>query len=144
MLVFGLVAGVWVDRLRRRPILIAADLGRAAILVSVPAAAVAGVLAMGQLYAVAALAGVLTVFFDVAYQSYLPALVVREQILEGNSKLALSSSIAEIAGPGSASHACAGSDGSCAIHALAFRVTAAPVAVACRWCLASPFPSPHG
>jgi MFS family permease len=100
VLVFGLVAGVWVDRLRRRPILIAADLGRAAILVSVPAAAVAGVLAMGQLYAVAALAGVLTVFFDVAYQSYLPALVVREQILEGNSKLALSSSIAEIAGPG--------------------------------------------
>src|SRR6478752_5655540 len=51
MLVFGLVAGVWVDRLRRRPILIAADLGRAAILVSVPAAALAGVLSMGQLYA---------------------------------------------------------------------------------------------
>jgi MFS family permease len=100
MLVFGLVAGVWVDRLRRRPILIAADLGRAAILVSVPAAAVAGVLSMGQLYAVAALAGILTVFFDVSYQSYLPALVDREQILDGNSKLALSSSIAEIAGPG--------------------------------------------
>ncbi len=100
VLVFGLVAGVWVDRLRRRPILIAADLGRAAILVSVPAAAIAGILSMGQLYAVAALAGILTVFFDVAYQSYLPALVAREQILEGNSKLALSSSIAEIAGPG--------------------------------------------
>lgn len=100
VLIFGLVAGVWVDRLRRRPILIAADLGRAAILVTVPAAAIAGVLSMGQLYAVAALAGILTVFFDVAYQSYLPALVAREQILEGNSKLALSSSIAEIAGPG--------------------------------------------
>lgn len=100
VLVFGLVAGVWVDRLRRRPILIATDLGRAAILVTVPAAAVAGVLSMGQLYAVAALAGILTVFFDVAYQSYLPSLVDREQILEGNSKLALSSSIAEIAGPG--------------------------------------------
>ena len=100
VLVFGLIAGVWVDRLRRRPILIAADLGRAAILASVPAAAVAGVLSMGQLYAVAALAGILTVFFDVAYQSYLPALVARDQILEGNSKLALSSSIAEIAGPG--------------------------------------------
>src|SRR5437764_13866106 len=65
VLVFGLIAGVWVDRLRRRPILIAADLGRAAILASVPAAAVAGVLSMGQLYAVAALAGILTVFFDV-------------------------------------------------------------------------------
>jgi MFS family permease len=100
VLVFGLAAGVWVDRLRRRPILVAADLGRAAVLASIPAAAVAGVLAMGQLYAVAALAGVLTVFFDVAYQSYLPALVAGDQILEGNSKLAMSSSIAEIAGPG--------------------------------------------
>src|SRR5436305_2656742 len=100
VLVFGLIAGVWVDRLRRRPLLIATDLGRAAILASVPLAAVAGVLRMEQLYAVAALAGILTVFFDVAYQSYLPTLVLREQILEGNSKLALSASIAEIAGPG--------------------------------------------
>jgi MFS family permease len=100
VLLFGLVAGVWVDRLRRRPLLIAADLGRALVLASIPAAAVAGLLGMGQLYLVAALAGVLTVFFDVAYQSYLPALVARGQILEGNSKLALSSSIAEIAGPG--------------------------------------------
>jgi len=100
VLVFGLIAGVWVDRLRRRPLLIATDLGRALILGSIPLAAVAGVLKMGQLYAVAALAGILTVFFDVAYQSYLPALVEREQILEGNSKLALSASIAEIAGPG--------------------------------------------
>jgi MFS family permease len=99
-LVFGLIAGVWVDRLRRRPILIAADLGRALLLASIPLAALAGVLQMGQLYTVAALAGVLTVFFDVAYQSYLPALVARDQILEGNSKLALSASIAEIAGPG--------------------------------------------
>lgn len=100
VLLFGLVAGVWVDRLRRRPILIAADLGRALLLATIPAAAVAGMLGMGQLYAVAALAGVLTVFFDVAYQSYLPALVAGGQLLEGNSKLALSSSIAEIAGPG--------------------------------------------
>jgi MFS family permease len=100
VLVFGLVAGVWVDRVRRRPILIAADLGRAVVLASIPAAALAGTLGMGQLYAVAAAAGVLTVFFDVAYQSYLPALVERGQILAGNSKLALSSSLAEIAGPG--------------------------------------------
>src|ERR1700674_4837509 len=89
VLSFGLVAGVWVDRLRRRPILIAADLGRALVLASIPAAAVAGMLGMVQLYAVAALAGVLTVFFDVAYQSYLPALVAGGQILEGNSKLTL-------------------------------------------------------
>jgi predicted MFS family arabinose efflux permease len=99
-LVFGLVAGVWVDRVRRRPLLIATDLGRAAVLASIPIAALAGVLTIGQLYAVAALAGVLTVFFDVAYQSYFPSLVERDQILEGNSKLALSSSTAEIAGPG--------------------------------------------
>jgi MFS family permease len=100
VLVFGLAAGVWIDRLRRRPVLIAADLGRAALLASIPAAALAGRLAMGQLYAVAALAGVMTVFFTVADQSYLPALVDRDRILEANSKLTLSSTIAEIAGPG--------------------------------------------
>src|SRR6202040_3583209 len=77
VLVFGLAAGVWIDRLRRRPVLIAADLGRAALLASIPAAALAGRLAMAQLYVVAALAGVLTVFFYVADQSYLPALVDR-------------------------------------------------------------------
>jgi MFS family permease len=100
VLVFGLAAGVWIDRLRRRPVLIAADLGRAAVLASIPAAALAGRLAMAQLYAVAALAGVMTVFFYVADQSYLPALVERDRMLEANSKLTLSSTIAEIAGPG--------------------------------------------
>src|SRR5579864_7698799 len=100
VLIFGLAAGVWIDRWRRRPVLIAADLGRAAVLASIPAAALAGRLAMEQLYAVAALAGVLTVFFDVADQSYLPALVEPERILEANARLTLSSTIAEIAGPG--------------------------------------------
>jgi predicted MFS family arabinose efflux permease len=100
MLVFGLPAGVWVDRRRRRPILIGADLGRMLLLGSVPAAALAGVLGMPQLYAVTALAGVLTVFFNVAYQSHLPALVEREQMLEANSRLTLSATIAEICGPG--------------------------------------------
>ena len=99
VLVLGLVAGVWVDRLRRRPILIMADLGRAVLLATIPLAAVMGVLSIGQLYVVAALAGVLTLFFDVAYQSYLPSLVERENILEGNTKLALSDSVAEFAGP---------------------------------------------
>lgn len=99
VLVLGLVAGVWVDRLRRRPILIVADLGRAALLATIPLAAVMGVLTIEQLYLVAALAGVLTLFFDVAYQSYLPSLVERENILEGNTKLALSDSVAEFAGP---------------------------------------------
>lgn len=100
VLVFGLLAGAWADRLRRRPILIAADLGRAAVLGSIPLAAVAGRLSIGHLYAVAGAAGVLTVLFDVAYQAYLPSLVERENILEGNSKLALSGTVAEIAGPG--------------------------------------------
>jgi predicted MFS family arabinose efflux permease len=99
VLLFGLLAGVWVDRVRRRPILIAADLARAVILASIPIAAFAHRLSMAQLYVVIALAGFCTVFFDVAYQSYLPSLVERENLLEGNSKLAMSSSAAEIAGP---------------------------------------------
>jgi len=99
-LVFGPIAGLWVDRHRRRPILVTADLGRAVVLATVPLAAAFGALHMRQLYVVAALTGILTVFFDVAYQSYLPSLVEREQVLEGNSKLAVGSSMAEIAGPG--------------------------------------------
>jgi predicted MFS family arabinose efflux permease len=99
VLLFGLSAGVWGDRLQRRPILIAADLGRAALLALVPLAAFWHVLAMWQLYAIGALTGVLTVFFDVAYQSYLPSLVSADQLVEGNAKLMLSSTVAEIAGP---------------------------------------------
>lgn len=100
VLLFGLHAGAWVDRLRRRPILIAADVGRMLLLASVPAAALSHRLSMGHLYVVAALGGVLTVLFDVAYQAYLPALVDRANIMEGNSKLALTESIAGVAGPG--------------------------------------------
>jgi predicted MFS family arabinose efflux permease len=95
---FGLVAGVWVDRLRRRPIMIVADLGRALLLGSIPVAAIFGVLSLPQLFIVAGLAGTLTIFFDVADQSYLPTLVEREHILEGNSKIITSRSIAEITG----------------------------------------------
>jgi predicted MFS family arabinose efflux permease len=98
-LLFGLVAGVFVDRMRRRPIMIVADLARAAILLSIPIAAYYHRLAMAQLYVVIALAGFFTVFFDVAYQTYLPSLVERENLLEGNSKLAMSTAAAEIAGP---------------------------------------------
>lgn len=99
VLLFGLAAGVAVDRFRRKPLLIATDLGRALILAWVPLAAVLGLLQVWQLYVVAALCGILTVFFDVAYQSYLPSLVPRERLVEGNSRLALSSSAAEIGGP---------------------------------------------
>jgi MFS family permease len=98
-LLFGLVAGVFVDRMRRRPIMIAADLARAGILLSIPIAAYFHRLAMPQLYVVIALAGFFTVFFDVAYQTYLPSLVERDNLLEGNSKLAMSTATAEIAGP---------------------------------------------
>ena len=93
-LVFSLAAGFFVDRLRRRPILIVTDLGRAAVLGSIPLSAMFGILRIQQIYAVVAVAGILTVLFDVAYQSYLPSLVERDQILEGNSKLSFSSSIA--------------------------------------------------
>src|SRR5690242_11212099 len=99
-LLLSLFAGVWVDRMRRRPVLIVADIGRVLLLGSIPAAALLGVLRMEQLYVVGLLTGVLTVFFDVAYQSYLPVLVSREHLVEGNSKLEVSRSVAQIAGPG--------------------------------------------
>lgn len=99
-LLMGLAAGGWADRMRRRPIMIASDLARAALLASIPVAAVMGRLTMAQLYIVTALTGLCTVFFDVAYQTYIPALVERENLLEANSKLAMTSAAAEIAGPG--------------------------------------------
>ena len=99
-LLFTLPAGVWVDRLRRRPILIFGDLGRAVALATIPIAHWLGALTIWQLYVVAFVVGIGTVFFDVAYQSYLPVLVGRDQIVEGNSKLEVSRSGASIGGPG--------------------------------------------
>jgi MFS family permease len=100
VIVFGLYAGVWVDRLRRRQVMIVADLGRALTLASIPAAALLGILGTGQLYAVAVATSVLGLFFDVAYPSYLPSLVERERLLEGNGKLQATNSIAEVSGFG--------------------------------------------
>jgi predicted MFS family arabinose efflux permease len=100
ILLFGLFAGAWADRLRRRPILIWTDLGRAAVLATIPLTVAFGRLTMGHLYLVAAATSVLTVFFDVSYQAYLPSLVSPENILEGNSKMTLSESVAGIIGPG--------------------------------------------
>lgn len=99
-LLIGLFAGVWVDRLPKRPVLITGDLGRAVVLLSIPLAAGLGSLNMLLLYVVGVLAGILTVFFDVAYQAYLPALVHRGQLVEGNSKLEATRSLAGLAGPG--------------------------------------------
>ena len=98
-LILSLVAGVWADRLPRRPILMTANIGRAILLGSIPLLARNDLLNMSTLYVIAFGVGVLTVFFDVAYQSYLPVLVTREQLVEGNSKLEGTSSIAQIAGP---------------------------------------------
>ena len=99
-LLVSLPAGVWVDRLRRRPILIAGDLARALLLASVPVAYWIGHLSMAQLYVVAFLGGIATVFFDVAYQSYLPSLVERQQLIDGNAKLEISRAAAQLGGPG--------------------------------------------
>ncbi|MDQ3870846.1 MAG: MFS transporter [Chloroflexota bacterium] len=98
-ILFTLPAGVWVDRLRRRPVLIVGDLGRAVSLLSIPVAYALGVLSIYQLYVVGFVNGVLTVFFDVAWQSYLPSLVDRDQIVEGNSKLEITRSGSQIGGP---------------------------------------------
>jgi MFS family permease len=97
---FGLPVGAVVDRLPRRPILIWCDLGRAVALASVPIASGFGVLSYAQLLAVVFVTGTLTVFFDVAYQSILPAIVERHQLTDGNAKLEISRSGAQTAGPG--------------------------------------------
>jgi MFS family permease len=99
-LLFGLPAGVWVDRLARRPVMIATDVARALALLTIPLAYALDVLTLPQLYAVGFLVGVLTVFFELAHTSYLPSLVAREQLIDGNSKLEISRSGAYIAGPG--------------------------------------------
>jgi MFS family permease len=98
-ILFALPAGVWVDRLRRRPILIAGDLARAVLLVSIPLLWAFGALRMWQLLVLQFAIGIFTVFFDVAYQSYLPSLVDRGELIDGNSKLQLTVSVAQVAGP---------------------------------------------
>lgn len=115
LLLFGLFAGVWVDRWPRRPVLILADVGRAVVLALIPAALLCGALRLELLYAVSFLTGCLTLLFDVAYQSYLPCLVGREYLVESNSKLEVSRTAAQVAGPG--------------LTGLILQVVSAPVAV---------------
>jgi MFS family permease len=100
VLLVGLVAGAWVDRLPRRPLLIASDALRAVLLLSIPVASAAGALRMEQLYLVTFLEGCLGVLFSAAYPAYVPSLIGVDRVVEGNSKLATSSSLAEIGGPG--------------------------------------------
>ena len=101
-LLVGLPAGAWVERMRFRSVLIVNDVLRAAALGSIPLAKLLGALTIGQMFGVALITGVGTVFFDVAYQSYLPQLVGREQLVAGNSRLQASESVSQIAGPSAA------------------------------------------
>ncbi|WUH92707.1 MFS transporter [Streptomyces sp. NBC_00433] len=99
-LLVALPAGAVVDRVAKRRLMIGCDLGLLLVVGSVPVAHAAGVLSLGQLYGVALASGVLSVFFSVAYQAYLPTLLDRKQLMDGNGKLAASQSAAQIAGPG--------------------------------------------
>lgn len=98
-LVVGLPAGAWIDRMLKRRVMIWADGIRAIAMAAIPALWLANVLAMWQLILVAVVVGVATVFFDVAYQSYVPVLVERNQIADANSKLETTSQLARIGGP---------------------------------------------
>ncbi|MEE6261651.1 MFS transporter [Plantactinospora sonchi] len=115
-LLVGLPAGVWLDRMRRRGVMIAADLARAVLLASIPLAWWLDLLTLTQLYVVVLLTGVLTVFFDVAALSYLPTLVGRDRLVDANSKLVGLEAAAGVAGP--------------SLAGVLVQVTAAPVALA--------------
>ena len=112
----GLSAGGLVDRRRRRPILIGADLGRALILASMPVAAWLHLLSLFQVYAVAAVVGALSVLFDIADHAYLPTLIETDQLVDGNAKLAATEGLAEIGGP--------------ALYGVLFQFLTAPIAIA--------------
>jgi MFS family permease len=99
----GLFAGVLLDRVKRKPVMIVANMVRVITLASIPIASLLGALGLYQLYGVALIMGVCTLFFDVGYQSYLPSLVGKEELVEGNQKLQVSASAAQIVGPSVAS-----------------------------------------
>ncbi|GAA2271122.1 MULTISPECIES: MFS transporter [Kitasatospora] len=101
-LLFGLFVGVFVDRRARRPILVWTNAVRFAALTWIPVAYLLDMLTMGQLFLVVFVVGTMTVFFEIAYPSYVPGLVGRERLMEANSKLQVSESVAEVAGPGTA------------------------------------------
>ena len=98
-LAFGLFVGVWVDRRQRRSVLIYADIGRGAVIAAIAVLGIAGILQLPHLYVFSFVIGVLTVFFDVAYQAYLPSIVERGQLVDANSKLETTSTLAGTAGP---------------------------------------------
>ena len=116
VILFSLIVGVWVDRLPRRPLMIMADIARMGLLLSIPIAAVTGHLTLGLLFIVAPMLSLLTLVFNVAYRAMLPSLVLRHHLLEGNTKLAITSSLAEVGGP--------------SIAGLLIQVLSAPIAIA--------------
>ena len=91
----GLLAGAWIDRRKRRPVMIGADLGRAAVLVLIPILALTDQLAIWHLLIISGVLSMLSMLFDIAYQSYLPGLVGRDRLIEGNSTLTATESVAE-------------------------------------------------
>ncbi len=136
----SLPVGVLVDRTRRRPLLIGADLMRALLLGSIPLAGALGVLAMPQLYVVAALSGALTLVFGVAYTAYLRGLVSSTRLMEANARLELSRSAAHAGGPGVAGALVQAFSASAAIlaDAISFAVSAS-----CLWWIRTPEPAPQ-
>ena len=98
-IVVGLAAGGFVDRTSRRSVMIASDLARTALIATIPLAAWTHVLAMAQIYLVAALVGAASALFEIADHAFLPALIARGHLLDGNAKLGVTDSISEIAGP---------------------------------------------
>ncbi|MGH7734366.1 MAG: MFS transporter, partial [Gemmatimonadales bacterium] len=127
-LVIGLPAGAWVDRLPVRPLMITCDVVAALLYASLPAAAWAGVLTTGQVVLVALLTGTANVLFATAYQVFLPSLVTAGELVEGDTKLQGSASVAAIGGRGAAGLA---ADAVGAATALLFNAASFLVSAAC-------------
>jgi MFS family permease len=138
-LLLGLFTGAWVDRHRRRPILLAADVGRAALLACIPIAAIGGVLRLEHLYGLTFLLSTLGLLSGVAHAPFLLSLIGRERVVEGNSKLRISRSVAEIFGPGLAGGLIQAIS---APIAIAIDAGSRLVSAACLWLIRTPEPPP--
>ena len=115
VLAFGLFAGLWVDRVSRRKLMVASDIARLFLLLSIPFAAATGHLTMPMLIAISALMGVIGVLFNAAYRAILPSLISPDELLDGNTKLATTDALAEVGGP--------------AIAGLLIQILSAPLAI---------------